>query len=86
MIFPRNEYALIVSEIGGNHGGNVDLALYMIDAAVEAGADAVKFQTYVTEHIVARTEPAYADFEREALSYDEFRLLADHCDRDAKRV
>lgn len=36
--------ALIIAEIGINHGGDVDLAARMVDAAAAAGADVVKFQ------------------------------------------
>jgi len=34
----------VIAEIGVNHNGFLDLALKLIDVAVEAGADAVKFQ------------------------------------------
>ena len=34
----------VIAEIGNNHNGSFDMALEMIDAAVEAGADCVKFQ------------------------------------------
>ncbi|MCB1772759.1 MAG: pseudaminic acid synthase [Gammaproteobacteria bacterium] len=37
---------LIVAELSGNHGGRLQTALDMIDAAAEAGADLVKIQTY----------------------------------------
>lgn len=37
-------HVFVIAEIGINHNGNIDMALRLIDAAVEAGADAVKFQ------------------------------------------
>lgn len=37
---------LIVAELSGNHGGELENALRMIDAAADAGADAIKIQTY----------------------------------------
>ena len=39
----------VIAEIGINHGGNLNTAKKLIDAAVRAGVDAVKFQTYITE-------------------------------------
>lgn len=41
----------IVAEISGNHGGDLNRALDMIEAAQECGADAVKFQTYTPDTI-----------------------------------
>jgi N,N'-diacetyllegionaminate synthase len=49
----------IIAEAGVNHNGSLDLALKLIDAAAEAGADAVKFQTFQTHNVVVRgTEKA----------------------------
>ena len=45
--------ALIIAEVSANHRGNLDVALRAIDAAAEAGADAVKFQHLRAEHIAA---------------------------------
>jgi N-acetylneuraminate synthase/N,N'-diacetyllegionaminate synthase len=42
----------IVAEAGVNHNGRLDLALQLVEVARQAGADAVKFQTYVTEKLV----------------------------------
>ena len=41
--------ALYIAEIGLNHNGDMDTALAMIASAARAGADAVKFQTFVPE-------------------------------------
>lgn len=45
----------IIAEGGVNHNGNVDIAKRLIDAAVAAGADAVKFQTFHAESVVTCT-------------------------------
>jgi len=70
---------LVVAEIGGNHDGRLDRALEMVDAAKAAGADAVKFQTYVTDRFVSRSHRSYQEFAREALSFDDFQNVARHC-------
>ncbi len=43
---------LIIAEAGVNHNGDLSLACELIDAAAEAGADLVKFQTFKAEHLV----------------------------------
>jgi len=48
----------IVAEIGNNHNGNPDTAKRLIDAAAEAGADAVKFQTFRGTDIVTPKIPS----------------------------
>lgn len=42
----------IIAEAGVNHNGSLDLAKKLIDVAVEAGVDAVKFQTFKTEDLI----------------------------------
>lgn len=44
----------IIAEAGVNHNGNLKTAKKMVDAAVNAGADAVKFQTFNAELLVSR--------------------------------
>jgi N-acetylneuraminate synthase/N,N'-diacetyllegionaminate synthase len=65
----------VIAEIGGNHGGNVDLAREMIAAAAKAGADAVKFQIFRTDRMLAARSEYFDDFKNEELSPDDFRAL-----------
>ena len=48
----RGRPCFIAAEVGINHNGDLDLALEMISAAADAGADAVKFQNYRTEDFI----------------------------------
>ncbi len=60
----------IVAEAGVNHNGDPALARRLVDVAAEAGADAVKFQTFRSEALVSRSAPKAA-YQREAADRDE---------------
>lgn len=47
----------IIAEAGVNHGGDISVAKKLINLAVEAGADAVKFQTFKAEQLVLKNVP-----------------------------
>jgi N-acetylneuraminate synthase len=47
----------VIAEAGVNHNGDVGLACRLIDAAADAGADAVKFQTFRVAALVTRAAP-----------------------------
>ncbi len=83
----------IVAEAGVNHDGDPAKARELVDAAVLAQADAVKFQTFRTERLVAAHAPK-ADYQRRAtgggesqaamlkkleLPFEAFRELAGYC-------
>jgi len=48
-----NHKTFIIAEAGVNHNGNIELAKKLIDVAVKAGADAVKFQTFKAEKSIS---------------------------------
>lgn len=66
----------IIAEAGVNHNGERDLAFQLVDAAVEAGADAIKFQTFKAENLVTKSA-AKADYQRQNTTADEsqFEML-----------
>ena len=84
----------IIAEAGVNHNGDVQIAKKLCDAAKKAGADAVKFQTWVTDKIITQTvdqaeyqtantghnESQYDMLKRLELSYDDFREIKRYCD------
>jgi len=47
----------IIAEAGVNHNGSLDLAVKMVDSAVAAGADAIKFQTFKADKMISATAP-----------------------------
>ena len=55
----------IIAEVGVNHEGSMDTARRLIDEAAEAGAQAVKFQSYKAETLASKDSPAYWDTSKE---------------------
>ena len=86
---------LIIAEAGVNHNGDVQIAHQLIDAAKEAGADIVKFQTGIAEKVISRfaekaayqkvttgAEESQLDMVRKImLPFDAFHELKEHCKR-----
>lgn len=52
----------IIAEAGVNHNGDESLAFQLVDAAIEAGADVVKFQTFKAKNLVT-AEARQADYQ-----------------------
>ena len=63
----------IIAEAGVNHNGSLEFAKKMIDSAVTAGADAVKFQTFKAEKVVSRYAPK-AEYQKKTTTADESQL------------
>lgn len=88
-----NASVFIVAEAGVNHNGKLTIAKEMIDAAVEAGADAVKFQTFKAEQLILKdiekapyqkittnsAETQYEMLKRLELSMEQTKELMDYC-------
>jgi N,N'-diacetyllegionaminate synthase len=65
----------LIAEVGINHGGDMDLAKRIIESVARTGADAVKFQTYLTEKRVPRDSPIFDILKKCELPFDAFAEL-----------
>lgn len=75
--FDTDKEILFIAEIGNNHEGNFALAQKMVLLAAEAGANAVKFQTFRTELFVSKKDQTRFDrLKSFELSFKEFEKLS----------
>lgn len=89
----NNKKVVIIAEAGVNHNGSIDLAYQLVDAAVEAGVDYIKFQTFKAEKLVTQDAPQaeyqtantgladtqLAMLKKLELSEEQHSLLIDYC-------
>lgn len=86
-------HTIIIAEAGVNHCGSLDMAKRLVDAAANAGADYVKFQTFEASKLVG-ADATMADYQKEntgrnesqldmlcrlQLSHEDHLTLIDHC-------
>lgn len=73
--------AKIIAECGLNHNGDLVVAKKMADAALKAGCNYAKFQTYQTDLRADSNSPIYNVLKKCELSYDDTRALKAYCDQ-----
>lgn len=92
-IISDNSPVFIIAEAGVNHNGDVEIAKKMVDAACEAGADAIKFQIFKTDNLVIKNadkaeyqklhtgidETQYDMLKKLELSYEEHFKIMEYC-------
>lgn len=85
---------IIIAEAGVNHNGDINIAKKLIEAAKDAGADYVKFQTWITEDLIDINAPKaayqiendgsmtsqYEMLKKLELSFDDFRVLKSYAE------
>lgn len=71
----------VIAEIGINHGGEKEVGFKLIDAAVEAGVDAVKFQTYITEKRTPKDSPIFGILKKCELPFDAFKEFKEYSEK-----
>ncbi len=90
----ESKKVFIIAEAGDNHNGDYNLALQLVDKAVEAGADCVKFQTFITENVISKFaqkaeyqkettgegESQYEMVKKLELSFGQFRSIQKYCE------
>lgn len=69
----KEDKVFIIAEAGVNHNGNINLAKKLIDAAVAAKVDAVKFQTFIAENVVSKYAEK-ADYQKNTTGESETQL------------
>lgn len=90
-----NDRLFIIAEAGVNHNGDLDTALRLVDAAIDSGCDAVKFQTWITEKVYCTTRSVKPEYQARTtdasesefdtikqleLSFADFRQIKNYCD------
>lgn len=90
----ENHPSFIITEAGVNHNGDITLAKKLVDVAVNASADAVKFQTFKSENLIVSdaNSPDYVNrnlgkkikqleiIKKYELKYSDFEKLKKYCD------
>lgn len=69
------EKTFVIAEIGSNHGGRINVAIKMIEAASRAGANAVKVQSVFADSIMMSYADGYDSFKKEELSWEHYPAL-----------
>ena len=95
------QHVLIIAEAGVNHNGSLEIAKRLVDKAVEAGVDIIKFQTFKAEKLVSKSakqaeyqknnignaadDSQYNMLKKLELSEQDHQELVDYCNKKGIR-
>ncbi len=94
--FDKNfKKTFLIAEIGVNHDGKINKAIKLVNEAKKSGADAVKFQTYITEKLstkktsktkyqikfTGRKDSHFEMLKKLELNFEEFDKLKKYCEK-----
>jgi N,N'-diacetyllegionaminate synthase len=66
----------VIAEVGANHDGSFDEARYLLDVAARAGADAVKFQSFLADFLVGKDNADYEVLKKLQMPQDWYAALS----------
>ncbi len=78
--FQKIKKTFLIAEAGVNHEGDIKEAMKLVDIAKKSGADAVKFQTYLTDYYVASSEKErFKRVKKFELTFSDFKKISNYC-------
>ncbi len=78
MLWNKNKVT-IIAEIGTNHEGDLDLAIDLIRSTADAGADIVKFQSFIADELISKFDKNYERIKSLELKKEWYPILIEEC-------
>jgi len=81
----ENYPVFVIAEAGINHNGNFNTAKKLIQKAKNAGADAIKFQTFRADDLISSKSPSFKIFKKMELDFQDFLELSDFAKKQKRQ-
>ncbi len=73
----------IIAEAGVSHFGSIKKAYQLVDMAVEANADSIKFQIFDVDEMISKQDVEWKSrMKKRQLSYEKFKKISDYCKKN----